>query len=143
MQKPFAVSEDQALDAAFSDKGARKNESKGVVQLMTMLIEDLQDEIKNEGKAEEETQIEYESEMDKATKLKGELEDLDLAATELKKNGKFKLGGVLNTKLKKKPARAARKGVNPSTKEPCVFKAKPASKTVRVLPMKKLKGAIN
>jgi len=30
---------------------------------------------------------------------------LDLAATELKKNGKFKLGGILNMKLKKKPAR--------------------------------------
>merc|ERR1719337_444758 len=29
---------------------------------------------------------------------------LELAATELKKNGKFKLGGVLNMKLKKKPA---------------------------------------
>ncbi len=48
---------------------------------------------------------------------------LQLAATELKKNGKFKLGGVLNMKLKKKPARAARKGLNPFTKEPCVFKA--------------------
>ena len=45
---------------------------------------------------------------------------LQLAATELKKNGKFKLGGVLNMKLKKKPAKAARKGVNPFTKEPCV-----------------------
>merc|ERR1719329_492043 len=54
---------------------------------------------------------------------------LDLAATELK--------------LKKKPARPARKGVNPFTKEPCVFKAKPASKTVRALPMKKLKEMIN
>jgi hypothetical protein len=43
-------------------------------------------------------------------------------------------------KLKKKPARPARKGVNPFTKEPCVFKAKPASKTVRALPMKKFKG---
>merc|ERR1711990_164081 len=52
---------------------------------------------------------------------------LELAASELKKNGKFKLGGVLNMKLKKKPARPARKGVNPFTKEPCVFKAKPAS----------------
>ena len=41
--------------------------------LLTVLIEDLQDEIKNEGKAEEETQIEYESEMDKAKTLKGEL----------------------------------------------------------------------
>merc|ERR1719482_360804 len=68
---------------------------------------------------------------------------LELAATELKKNGKFKLGGVLNLKLKKKPATAARKGVNPFTKEPCVFKAKPASKTVRVLPMKKFKEMVN
>merc|ERR1719205_556018 len=64
---------------------------------------------------------------------------LELAATELKKNGKFKLGGVLN----KKPAVAARKGVNPFTKEPCVFKAKPASKTVKVLPMKKFKAMVN
>ena len=56
---------------------------------------------------------------------------VELAASELKKNGKFKLGGVLNMKLKKKPARPARKGVNPFTTEPCVFKAKPASKTVR------------
>ena len=45
------------------------------------------------------------------------------------KNGK--LGGVLNMKLKKKPANAARKGVNPFTKEHCLFKAKPAGKTVR------------
>ena len=68
---------------------------------------------------------------------------LELAATELKKNGKFKVAGLLNLKLKKKPARAARKGVNPFTKEPCVFKAKPASKTVRALPMKKLKEMVN
>ncbi len=64
-------------------------------------------------------------------------------ATELKKHGKFKLGGVLDMELEKTPARAARKGVNPSTKEQCVFKAKPVSKTVRVLLMKKLKEAIN
>merc|ERR1712233_143821 len=56
---------------------------------------------------------------------------MELAASELKKNGSFKLGGVLNMKLKKKPAKPARKGINPFTKEPCVFKAKPASKTVR------------
>merc|ERR1711939_749172 len=68
---------------------------------------------------------------------------LELAAGELKKNGKFKLGGLLNMKLKKRPARPAKKGVNPFTKEPCVFKAKPASKTVRCLPMKKLKEMIN
>merc|ERR1712098_324013 len=64
---------------------------------------------------------------------------IEIAAQELKKNGSFKLAGASNLKLKKKPARAARKGVNPFTKEPCVFKAKPASKTVRALPMKKLK----
>merc|ERR1711939_729557 len=68
---------------------------------------------------------------------------VELAASELKKNGAFKIGGCLNLKLKKKPARPARKGVNPFTKEPCVFKAKPASKTVRALPMKKLKEMIN
>merc|ERR1719413_307818 len=68
---------------------------------------------------------------------------MDLAASELKKNGAFKLAGCLNMKLKKKPATAARKGVNPFTKEPCVFKAKPASKTVRCLPMKKFKEMVN
>jgi len=61
----------------------------------------------------------------------------------LKKSGRFKLGGVLNMKLKKKAASPARKGVNPFTKEPCVFKAKPASKTVRVLPLGKFKQMVN
>merc|ERR1719397_2389254 len=68
---------------------------------------------------------------------------LGLAAVQIKKNGAFKLAGMLNLKLKVKPARPARKGVNPFTKEPCVFKARPASKTVKVYPMKKLKEAIN
>ena len=58
----------------------------------------------------------------------------------LRLSSAFKLGGMLNLKLKKKPATPARKGVNPFTKEPCVFKAKPASKTMRVLAMKKMKG---
>merc|ERR1712183_517185 len=66
-----------------------------------------------------------------------------VAADQLKKNGSFKVGGMLNLKLKKRPATAARKGVNPFTKEPCMFKAKPASKTVKVLPMKKFKGMVN
>merc|ERR1719183_644445 len=66
-----------------------------------------------------------------------------VAAEQLKSSGKFKLAGAFNMKLKKKPATKARKGVNPFTKEPCVFKAKPASKTVRVLAMKKLKESIN
>merc|ERR1719230_784728 len=66
-----------------------------------------------------------------------------VAAAQLKKSGSFKVAGMLNLKLKVRPATKARKGVNPFTKEPCVFKAKPASKTVRVVPMKKLKELVN
>merc|ERR1712107_6123 len=80
----------------------------------------------------------------KAKEVKAVVEGLvDVAAAELKKNGSFKLAGALNLKLKKKPAQPARKGINPFTKEPCTFKAKPASKTVRALPMKKLKEMVN
>merc|ERR1712057_152170 len=64
---------------------------------------------------------------------------MGVAVEQVKKSGSFKLGGMLNMKLKNKPATKARQGINPFTKEPCVFEAKPASKTVRCLPMKKLK----
>merc|ERR1712070_304260 len=66
-----------------------------------------------------------------------------LAARELKKSGQFKFAGALNMKLKKKPAQAARKGVDPFTKQPCVFKAKPAFRTVRALPLKKFKERVD
>merc|ERR1711953_677313 len=76
--------------------------------------------------------------------VKGVVEAMvGVAADQLKKAGSFKIAGALNLKLKSKPATPARKGVNPFTKEPCVFKAKPASKTVRALPMKKLKEMVN
>jgi nucleoid DNA-binding protein len=80
----------------------------------------------------------------KGKQVKGVIEALfAVACAEIKKNGNFKLAGMLNLKLKKKPATPAKKGVNPFTKEPCVFKAKPASKTVRALARKKLKEALN
>merc|ERR1711881_207430 len=80
----------------------------------------------------------------KTKDVKGTMEALvGVAADQLKKTGSFKIAGALNLKLKSKPATPARKGVNPFTKEPCVFKAKPASKTVRVLPMKKFKAMVN
>merc|ERR1712207_69146 len=80
----------------------------------------------------------------KSKDVKGVMEALvGVAADQLKKSGSFKIAGALNLKLKSKPATPARKGVNPFTKEPCVFKAKPASKTVRALPMKKLKELVN
>merc|ERR1719326_831307 len=76
--------------------------------------------------------------------VKGAVEGLlAVAADQLKKNGSFKVAGVLNLKLKSKPAQPARKGVNPFTKEPCVFKARPASKTVKGYPMKKFKESVN
>merc|ERR1712232_1450626 len=68
---------------------------------------------------------------------------LDVCTSELKKNGAFNVCQMLKLKLKKKPATPARKGVNPFTKEPCVFKAKPASKTVRAFALAKLKDMIN
>merc|ERR1712188_248765 len=80
----------------------------------------------------------------KNKQVKGVIDALfSVACGEIKKNGNFKLAGMLNLKLKKKPASPAKKGINPFTKEPCVFKAKPASKTVRALAMKKLKEALN
>merc|ERR1712125_224868 len=66
-----------------------------------------------------------------------------LAAEELKSKDSFKIGAFLNLKLKKKPAQKKRKGVNPFTGEEQWFKAKPASKTVRALPMKALKELVN
>merc|ERR1712115_40618 len=80
----------------------------------------------------------------KSKDVKGVMEALvGVAADQLKKAGSFKIAGALNLKLKSKPATPARKGVNPFTKGPCVFKAKPASKTVRALPMKKFKELVN
>merc|ERR1719352_865450 len=68
----------------------------------------------------------------KTKEVKGVVDALmGVAVEQVKKSGSFKIAGMLNMKLKNKPATKARKGVNPFTKEPCVFKAKPASKTVR------------
>eukprot|EP00927_Polykrikos_kofoidii_P066220 TRINITY_DN6185_c0_g1_i1.p1 TRINITY_DN6185_c0_g1~~TRINITY_DN6185_c0_g1_i1.p1 ORF type:complete len:136 (-),score=31.04 TRINITY_DN6185_c0_g1_i1:103-462(-) len=76
--------------------------------------------------------------------VKGALEGImKEAAKHLNSSGKFNLGGFFNMKLRKKPAEPARKGVNPFTKEPCVFKARVASKTVKAFPTKKMKELIN
>lgn len=53
--------------------------------------------------------------------------------------GEFVLPGMLKVTTVKKPARKARKGINPFTGEETVFKAKPASIAVKVRPLKKLK----
>jgi len=70
----FQVSEDQAPDATFSGKGKRKSESKGIISLLTMIMEDLRDEIRNGMKFEEIAQLEFEKQLAAAEKLKAELE---------------------------------------------------------------------
>ena len=61
----------------------------------------------------------------------------------LRSNSLFTLPGLLKLKVVKKPATKAREGTNPFTGEKMVFKAKPASKKVRALPLKNLKGFVN
>lgn len=53
--------------------------------------------------------------------------------------GAFVLPGLMKCQVIHKPATKARKGINPFTKEPTVFKAKPARNIVKVRPLKKLK----
>jgi nucleoid DNA-binding protein len=61
---------------------------------------------------------------------------------ELKKNGVFVLPGFAKFVVVKKPARPARKGINPFTKEEQMFAAKPASKAVRARAVKAIKDAV-
>lgn len=53
--------------------------------------------------------------------------------------GKFTLPGLLKIEVRKKPARKARKGINPFTKVETVFKARPAQRVIKIRPLKKLK----
>ena len=61
----------------------------------------------------------------------------------LKGAGLFTMPGLLKMKVVKRPATKAREGVNPFTGDKMVFKAKPASKKVRVMPLKSLKAMVN
>ncbi len=56
--------------------------------------------------------------------------------------GLFTLPGLLKMRVVKKPATKARKGINPFTGEETVFKAKPASKVVKVNALKGLKDMV-
>ena len=68
------------------------------------------------------------------------LEALESVMVEsLKKHGEFKLNGLMNVKVRKTAAKPARKGMNNLTGKEQMFKAKPASRTVRVSALKRLK----
>lgn len=73
----------------------------------------------------------------------------DSLSSQIKKNlggrnaaGLFTIPGLMKLKVVKKPARKARMGINPFTKEEVMFKAKPASKAVKILPLKGLKDMV-
>ena len=59
-----------------------------------------------------------------------------------KGSGKFTLPGIAKFTGVNKPARKARKGVNPFTGEEIMIKAKPASRGVRIRPLKALKDQV-
>ncbi len=56
--------------------------------------------------------------------------------------GYFTFPGLMKIKVVKKPATKKRKGINPFTGEATVFKAKPARKVVKILPLKGLKDMV-
>jgi DNA-binding protein HU-beta len=66
----------------------------------------------------------------------------EIGYKELKKSGAFVVPGFAKFVVIKKPATKARKGINPFTKEPTVFKAKPARKIIKARPVKAAKDAI-
>ncbi len=61
---------------------------------------------------------------------------------ELKKTGIFVLPGIAKFVVVRKPARPAREGINPFTKERQMFAAKPASKAVRARAVKAMRDAV-
>ena len=75
--------------------------------------------------------------------VKGVMETLaTVAYKELKKNGAFLLPGFAKFVVINKPATKERAGINPFTKEPAVFKARPARKIIRARPVKAAKDAV-
>ncbi len=68
----------------------------------------------------------------------------NLVAKNLKKNGpgSITVPGLAKVLVKRIPAQPARKGINPFTKEPTTFKAKPARNVVKIRPVKALKDAV-
>ena len=65
----------------------------------------------------------------------------DIINGHVKRNaaGIFTLPGLLKVKVVRKPATRARKGINPFTGEPTIFKAKPARNVVKIQALKALK----
>merc|ERR1719387_861947 len=88
-QPEFERDPDQAPDATFSSAGKSGGESKGILSIMTMLKEDLEDEITNAIKKEKEDQFYFERGLAEAKTLLKELRakktNTELAIADLNK----------------------------------------------------------
>lgn len=87
------------------------------------------------------TQIAESTELSKK-QVQSVLDELtDIVEGHVKKRacGEFIMPGLFKIVTVKKPARKARKGINPFTGEETTFAAKPASIQVKIRPLKKLK----
>lgn len=71
-----------------------------------------------------------------------ELTTMVEASVKSKGPGSFTLPGLLKINVIKKPAKKARKGINPFTGEETMFKAKPAHNVVKIRALKKLKEMV-
>jgi DNA-binding protein HU-beta len=75
--------------------------------------------------------------------VKGIMEALAaIGHKELKRTGAFLVPGLVKFVVIKKAATKARQGINPFTKEPTIFKAKPARKIIKARPVKAAKDAV-
>jgi len=61
---------------------------------------------------------------------------------ELSESNEFVVPGFVKMSVVNKPATEARSGINPFTKEPMEFAAKPASRSVKASPLKVAKDAV-
>lgn len=61
---------------------------------------------------------------------------------ELNESGEFVIPGFVKMSVVNKPATEARTGINPFTKQPMEFAAKPASRSVKASPLKVAKDAV-
>jgi nucleoid DNA-binding protein len=68
----------------------------------------------------------------------------EMISNELGKKGPgiFQVPGLLKLKVIRKPATKAKQGINPFTKEPMMYKAKPARNVVKALALKSLKEMV-
>ena len=73
---------------------------------------------------------------------------LEAMAAQIKKSlgsrgpGAYTVPGLMKLVVVRKPATAARKGINPFTGQETMFKAKPARNVVKIRPLKNLKDMV-